>query len=228
MELKIDNDSFLFVPWMNPENWKECMDSIKNSSSRYCCGHFEISGFYMNDNYKITSRLKKSVFKNFEKVISGHFHLQQENGNIWYPGTPYELKWQDFDTPKGFVVFENGKFDFVSNPDTIHKKITFNDKLKVTEEEIKDKICKIYLPEKYSKKKYDLFINKIESEYKVFDYEVIPSATFKDVKLDTSKGNGKTEDDFPQLMDEYVEESDYEYKKQTTDLLLKLYSEVKQ
>ena len=39
---------------------------------------------------------EKSVFKRFEKVMSGHFHKKSDDGHIYYLGTQYEMTWSDY------------------------------------------------------------------------------------------------------------------------------------
>ena len=39
---------------------------------------------------------EKSMFKRFEKVLSGHFHKKSDDGHIYYLGTQYEMTWSDY------------------------------------------------------------------------------------------------------------------------------------
>ncbi len=57
-----------------------------------------------------------SMFSNYRKVFTGHFHKRQEKENIEYLGAPYQLNFGDSgDFNKGFVVFDidSGNEEFV-------------------------------------------------------------------------------------------------------------------
>jgi DNA repair exonuclease SbcCD nuclease subunit len=95
---KIDN--ILLVPWGEvPED---------TQGARFCFGHFAIKGFHMNDSYKCKDGLDKVKFKDFEKVLSGHFHTPSSKGNITYLGSPYGQTFHDAGVLGVFTYFRMG------------------------------------------------------------------------------------------------------------------------
>ncbi len=122
------------IPWICKENEQECVEFIKKSTSLMCVGHFEISGFKMYQG-GISSQdgLSHTLFSNYERVLSGHYHHRSSKGNIEYIGTPYEMTWQDYGDQKGFHVFDSVTRDmsFIENPYSIYIKVDYDDSGKV-------------------------------------------------------------------------------------------------
>ena len=80
------------------------------------CGHFDIINFPMHSSgMKSSEGFEKSEFKNYELVLSGHYHTKSNDGNIRYLGTPYQLSWSDFGIDKGFWVLQDKEIKFVPN-----------------------------------------------------------------------------------------------------------------
>jgi DNA repair exonuclease SbcCD nuclease subunit len=117
------------IPWVAKDNEKECLDFIKTCNCPIIGGHFEISGFQVMNGVVHPSGLNKSIFERFELVLSGHFHLKQNNGNIHYLGTQYELNFGDMNSPKGFHVLdtETRNLEFIKNPNKIFHLIKYDD-----------------------------------------------------------------------------------------------------
>ena len=82
-------------------------------------GHFEINNFEMvkghvDKNSELTSNFFKKI-NGLKRVVSGHYHIQSTDGFILYVGTPYQLNWGDYKTPRGFYVFKGHEYDFIEN-----------------------------------------------------------------------------------------------------------------
>jgi len=100
-------DGILLVPW-------GCVPTKGDAHNvAYCFGHFAINGFYMNDSYKCKDGISKATFKDFKKVLSGHFHTPSSNNGIHYLGAPYGQTFHDAGGVRGFHTFEDGKLDFI-------------------------------------------------------------------------------------------------------------------
>jgi len=100
-------DDVLLVPWGLP------IEFDSNSNPKYCFGHFAINGFHMNDSYICKTGMDVAKFKDFELVLSGHFHTPSKQGNVTYLGAPYGQTFHDVDGVRGFYTFEDGKLDFI-------------------------------------------------------------------------------------------------------------------
>jgi DNA repair exonuclease SbcCD nuclease subunit len=184
MEIRFGDSLCLFVPWMSKDSFDSCLKTIQKSPSDYCFGHFEINGFVMNNNNTCKSVLKKSHFKNFKKVFSGHFHTRSSIGNVIYTGSLCELDWNDFDVKKGFYLLEtdNNKIRFINSGNRIFRKLlvgenfNFDSKIKG----IKDSYLKIYINKKLTTEedvKLGIFITQNIS------YEIIDNTILDDVDI---------------------------------------------
>ena len=121
--VNFDNLPILFIPWICDDNEAETIRTIENTQSTIAMGHLEIKGFEMHNGHMNEHGTEKTVFKRFEKVISGHFHKKSDDGHVYYLGTQYEIMWSDYKCPKGFHIFDTNtrEIERVWNPKTIHK-----------------------------------------------------------------------------------------------------------
>jgi len=80
----------------------------------YLMGHFEVNGFRMNSGYSMMGgKLNVSDFKNYDKVISGHYHTPMYDENVNYLGSPFQQNFADVGSKRGFYVFDDGELDFI-------------------------------------------------------------------------------------------------------------------
>lgn len=117
------------IPWMCDENTKEILDFIKQSSSQYCIGHWELNGYYFYRGMK-SHGLEPDFLGKYKQVWSGHFHTISEGGNVKYIGTPFTLTAGDENDPRGFWIFDtsNESMDFIPNTTTWHRKVYYPNK----------------------------------------------------------------------------------------------------
>lgn len=127
--VEFDGTTMDIIPWICKENEEEIMEFIANSKSDLCLGHFEIQSFSMYKGVESHEGLSTDVFEKYERVVSGHYHTRSTRGNITYAGTPYEMTWQDFNDPKGFMVFdtETRELEFIENPHHIFIRLDYDD-----------------------------------------------------------------------------------------------------
>jgi len=97
-------DEIMAVPWGG---------EIRPTHIPYCMGHFAITGFNMNDSYVCKKGQDPSIFNQFQKVYSGHFHTPSNQGKITYLGSPYQQTFHDADSTRGYYIFENGEIDLI-------------------------------------------------------------------------------------------------------------------
>lgn len=117
------------IPWVTRDNEADCLHFIRKCKCPIVGGHFEISGFQVMNGVVHPMGLNKAIFDRFELVLSGHFHLKQNNGNIHYLGTQYELNFGDMNSPKGFHVLdtETRDLEFIKNPNKLFHLIKYDD-----------------------------------------------------------------------------------------------------
>lgn len=73
--------------------------------------HVAVDGVKNNDGSEIEETLSTSKFKNFDKVIVGHYHNKQEVGNVVYCGSAYQKDFGE-DEDKGVtVMYEDGSLE---------------------------------------------------------------------------------------------------------------------
>ena len=97
---------FLMLPWIEDENKISKTVSSYIGKADYIVCHADIKDFILNKWVKLHSGLETKLLKNFKRVYSGHIHIHQENGNVLYNGTPFELDRGDRSNPKGFYMLE--------------------------------------------------------------------------------------------------------------------------
>ena len=118
-----------FIPWMCDENTAQTHEFIKNSKSKYCLGHFELSGYYFYKGLK-SSGESADFLKKYERIYSGHYHTISSGGNVQYVGTPYTLTTGDADDVRGvWELSYDGKqltHVFLENDVMNHVRLTFD------------------------------------------------------------------------------------------------------
>lgn len=164
-ECKIGNLDILFIPWINSENEKITMDSIKSTNCQVAMGHLELNGFLSHRGHVCEQGMDNSIFSKFKYVFSGHYHTRSNNGKIFYLGNPYEMYWNDYDDLRGFHIFDTETFELISinNPYKMFSVIeydedTINDSVF---DEVENKIIKLIVKNKTNHKKFDYFVDKL-------------------------------------------------------------------
>jgi len=166
-EVMIDKLQVLFVPWINAENLKSSIDAIKVSSSVCAMGHLELNGFRAHRGHVMEEGMAIDEFAKFNKVFSGHYHTRSDNGKIFYLGNPYEMFWNDVNDPRGFTIFDTETLDFehINNPYKLFYNIYYDDTPFQTFDtsEYEGKIVKLIVRKKTEPKKFERFIDKLQS-----------------------------------------------------------------
>lgn len=107
--------TYMFVPWVTDKGVS--LPELRDVDVLF--GHFEIKNFEMVKGHKDEkSSLTTDYFKKapqLKRVVSGHYHVQGNDGFVMYVGTPYQLNWGDYQTERGFFVFEGADFKFYEN-----------------------------------------------------------------------------------------------------------------
>ena len=153
---------------------------------------------------------EKELFKNFEIVLSGHYHKRSNDGQIYYLGSTYQMTWSDDNCPKGFHIFdtETRELERIVNPFTIFEKIYYDDTNtdynKVDVSQYKDKFIKLVVVNKKDLYQFDRFIDKL---LKIDTHEVKIIEDFTDLDANSvSDDIVENSEDTITLLNKYVDE----------------------
>lgn len=105
----INGKSIISYPWLiTGSNEHSHFLSIANGniSYDYCFGHFEVRGFEISKGVYDTENLEISLFRNFNKVFTGHYHLRNTIKNVTYLGCPFQQTWGDYGDDKGINIID--------------------------------------------------------------------------------------------------------------------------
>ena len=102
-------DDVAIIPWLVGDEHKR----LPKLGAKYCFGHFELPGYFMNAMVKMPDLGEINPDRDlvgFESVFSGHFHKRQHNGNVTYMGNAFPHNYADAgDDDRGMMVLEWGK-----------------------------------------------------------------------------------------------------------------------
>jgi hypothetical protein len=177
--VSFDGLEILFLPWICDDLVESSLHTIDNSTAQIVMGHLEIKGFEMHKGHLNEQGLDKSLFKRFEKVISGHFHKKSDDGHIYYLGAPYEITWSDYKCPKGFHIFDTQTRELtrIPNPIRVHKKLVYNDKQEdYSKKNLKDfenTFVKLFISNKTDIDMFDKFVERFHNEINVNELNII-------------------------------------------------------
>jgi len=170
-EVVFDKTKFLMVPWICKENEQHVNKVMSTTKAKIVCGHFEINGAECNKGQIFHGGQDSKLFDRFSSVFSGHFHIPSNYHNIRYLGSFSWFNWGDYDTDRGFYIFDTKteKLEFIKNPFPIFQKFIYDD-LGKTEEQVFDLklesaancFARIIVKSKTNQKLFDKFLRTIE------------------------------------------------------------------
>lgn len=185
----IDGLEVDMIPWICKSNKDEIEKFIKESTSDYCMGHFELTGFYYYKGMK-SSGDDPGFLEKYKQVWSGHYHTISSGSNVQYLGTPYTITLGDANDPRGYWMFneETEEIEFNQNPVTNHYRVYFDaDKWKYGEKEIgvlfTDKTVKLVIEKSHSdtnKVNIDKILDDFERVCHEFTFEYKESILSED------------------------------------------------
>tara|TARA_B100001778_G_C18582422_1_gene628143 strand:+ start:99 stop:1148 length:1050 start_codon:yes stop_codon:yes gene_type:complete len=207
-ELKFGGLNIAFVPWVNSDNQDSTYKQLKKSKCPVVMGHLELNGFLANAYHVMEHGQDKGIYKDFEKVYSGHYHHRNSQDNIHYLGNPYEIYWNDCGDVRGFHIFDTETLEHtpVNNPFNIFEKIYFNDTNYQTfnATSYKDKIVKVIVQDKGKGTKLDKFIDKLY-QAGVAELKTIESFDYG-TGFVSHEYQGQESEDTLSLLSQYVDE----------------------
>ena len=104
--MKYDSLNIGLVPWICHDNYDQCMNFIKECKADWIGAHLELNGFEMMRGLTNTHGMSADIFKRFELVLTGHYHVGSRKDNIWYLGSQMEFFWSDAHDPKYFHILD--------------------------------------------------------------------------------------------------------------------------
>lgn len=111
-------DDILFVPW-DPRTMK---DTIKKAEASYLISHFGLNEASLSSGISIVSDIGLKDLSHFKNCIIGHYHLPQEVGNVWIPGSIIQLDWGEKNEEKRFLIVDTNNDLIESIPTEGYKK----------------------------------------------------------------------------------------------------------
>ena len=211
-EFKLGKEKFLFLPWINSENYDETVSLIKKTKARAAFGHLEVNGFKATRGHMMETGIDAKIFDKFEKVFSGHFHTRSNDGRIYYLGNPYEMFWNDVNDPRGFHIFDTETLTHtpINNPYKLFYNVYYEDTPHQTFDatEYHNKIVKVIVRKKTKPKMFEKFLDKLYSvgvqELKIIENFDIQES--EDFDIDE-------EENTISILNRYIEESEFDLDK---------------
>ena len=217
-QVEFDGLPILFIPWICDDNESESIRAIENTQATIAMGHLEVKGFEMHSGHMNEHGLEKSMFKRFEKVMSGHFHKKSDDGHIYYLGTQYEMTWSDYNCPKGFHIFDTNTRDLtrVSNPVKMFKKIIYDDKktnyneLDITPYD--ECFIKLFVSQRTDADMFNDFMDRLYNKINVHSIDVIEDMS--DVNVSVREDILEQGEDTLTFLGNYIDQVDISLDKQ--------------
>ena len=219
-EVSVGDLPVLFIPWINEQNEKETNGVIKKTKCPVAMGHLELNGFVATPGHIMEHGHDARAFNKFEKVFSGHYHARSDNGTVFYLGNPYEMFWNDVESPRGFTIFDTESLEHrpINNPYRLFYKIFYEDTDHQTfnTSEYENKIVKVIVRKKTDTKKFEKFIDKLYTSG-VADLKIV-----ENFQLDESEEFEADEsEDTMSILSRYIDESETELNKTVIQSLIK-------
>ena len=200
------------IPWINQENYDDCISEISRTNAKVCMGHFEFAGFpFQRGGIPAPEGLSTEIVEKFELVLSGHYHTRSQRGNVHYLGSQMEFTWADAGDEKYFHVYdtETGEVEEIRNPITLFQKIEFGPETTVTKkllEELKGNFVQVIRLPDVSDQKFNNAVKKIHEV--VLDVKITEPVIDKNVEVDMDAVTDTSE-----LIKSYVDTIDTELNK---------------
>lgn len=224
--IRIGEVPICLVPWVNKENHDETVKIIKGTKADILIGHLELKGFDMYRGIPCQhGTLDSNLLKNFDMVLSGHFHHKSTKGNITYLGSPYEMTWADFNDERGFHVLDlsNREIEFVRNPRRVFYKVFYDEDAEPEAGNYEDCYVKVIVQNRTSDQLFDSFM---ESLYKSGPADVSIVEDRGSIDLEEGTEDIQDVEDTVSILDHYVDNSKTDVdKKQLKKLFHELYGE---
>jgi predicted phosphodiesterase len=224
-EIKVGDLGVLLLPWINSENSERSLKMIQKTKCKVVMSHLELNGFSPYKGHIMDSGMDATIFNNFKKVFSGHYHTRSDNGTVYYLGNPYEIYWNDVNDTRGFTIFDTETLEHfpVNNPYRMFHNIYYEDTPHQTFDirEYENKIIRVIVRKKSNQKHFEKFIDKLYTA-NVAELKIVENFQVQDIEEFEAF---ESEDTFS-ILQRYVNESECDLNKNTiTNILEEVYKE---
>jgi hypothetical protein len=224
-EIKVGDLGVLLLPWINSENSERSLKMIQKTKYKVVMSHLELNGFSPYKGHIMDSGMDATIFNNFKKVFSGHYHTRSDNGTVYYLGNPYEIYWNDVNDTRGFTIFDTETLEHfpVNNPYRMFHNIYYEDTPHQTFDirEYENKIVRVIVRKKSNQKHFEKFIDKLYTA-NVAELKIVENFQVQDIEEFEAF---ESEDTFS-ILQRYVNESECDLNKNTiTNILEEVYKE---
>lgn len=197
-----EKGNVLMMPWINSENYDECITAIEKTKCEYLMGHLELSGAKMYANSVSEHGMSPTIFKKFKRVFSGHFHHASQLANINYIGAAGYYTWQDYNDFRGFSVYD-------TDTDTITQvkneyctffrfEYTKDVSLDVNMSNLKNKMLQLVVKDKDDINHFNSFI-KLVQDAQPIDLKIVDE-TIKELNIKDADVNVEFDEDVLKLL----------------------------
>ncbi len=220
-EYDINGFKAFMLPWICEDNFIETESAIASTESKIAFGHLELHGFELYPGCVQQRGIDKEIISKFDTVFSGHYHTRSNDGQTFYLGNPYEMHWNDCGDKRGFNILDTDDMtiEFVENPYHIFEKIYYEDTPAAAfpAHRYQDKIVKLIVRKKTNQLQYQKFVDRL-LDSGVSDLKIIENTEINDAEVEF---DGEKVEDTLTLLNKYIEDSDFELKKDRVKELLK-------
>lgn len=161
------------TPWVaTPDVWGAVIDA--SATHDYLFAHLELNGFMVNDKYKMEHGQSHKELKDYECVITGHYHSMQIQDNVLYVGTPYPITMNEANEDHGvlFLDLDTDDIEFIKYDGLKVVSLKFDDIEQITTLDPSTTSIRIEFPD-------DFEDESIIEETK----QLLMSRNFEDVKI---------------------------------------------
>lgn len=204
------------IPWICQENYDTSMDFINTCSADWIGAHLELGGFEVMRGVTHSGGMDRNLFKRFEMVLTGHFHVGSHQDNIKYLGSQMEFFWSDAHDPKYFHVLdtETRELTPVKNKLRLFERIIYDDTNRdyadYNVSNCADKFVKVVVKNKADLFTFDRFIDRIQNEN---IHELKIQENFSEFMGENVIDGEVSIEDTSALLDEYVENTETDLDK---------------
>ena len=221
-----DGLNILMLPWINPENEEHSLKTLETSQADIVIAHLDLNGFVMVDGIRQLHGYDKKIVQRFEKTYSGHFHNKNDDGQIFYLGSQYEMTWSDYAKQKGFHILDTAtrEVEFIKNPYTIFKKLIYDDTEtnydNINIKPLHQKFIKLIVSNKKDNQMFDRLLERLYNDISVHELKILEDysgLTHHNVSDDIVEGS----EDTMTLVSNYVDQLPVDLDKDKLKVMIK-------